>query len=326
MTAPKAVGEKAFGEVTAEPRVTATPMSHVSVEVGHLYMEDYEAGADALRRRFAQVTPWLAAASSSASTSLGVTRPRVSTCFLIDDYFSRFSTPAEIVPMLLQAAAESGITIDYLARESACAETNGISLAQLVKDHIVIDPAPGTNGIRPPFQESGWLSNGQRSPGGYSEAMDVTAGWRPPQQNAARRHSVFVDVELWDDIGDERVWSCPFLATVWQLQRLGLLRYLGRPVAQPVPYEGDLPNSWEELPAITRLNPAAQPFNAYRTVSAMSVRFLPIEVAVRTILGQVAVDGVVHDMVLRRAEDEHLRLTPEIVDRISYVFLTELHG
>ena len=41
---------------------------------------------------------------------------------VIDDYFSRFSAPAEVIPMVAAAAEQEGLRIDYLARESACAQ------------------------------------------------------------------------------------------------------------------------------------------------------------------------------------------------------------
>ena len=136
-----------------------------------------------------------------------------------------------------------------------------------------------------------------------------------------QNHSIFVDIELWSDAG-KRLWSCPFLAAVWQLQRLGLLRHLGAPIAEPrlVP-AADLLGEWERMPAIVQLDPAAAPMRAYRTFSALDSRFLPIEMAVRTILGQVGVDASVDEHVRTRAEGEGIELPNEIVGRIAYAFL-----
>jgi hypothetical protein len=53
----------------------------------------------------------------------------------------------------------------------------------------------------------------------------------------------------------------------------------------------------------------------------MAARFLPIELAVRTILGQVAVDATVAEQVRERATGEGLDLPGEVVDRIRYAFL-----
>ncbi|GAA5061025.1 hypothetical protein HNP84_008873 [Thermocatellispora tengchongensis] len=313
MTAP-------FAEDTAERRVEATPLSHVSIELGHLYMEDYAEGRDHLRERFRQVAPWARTVRESLSETLPG-RARISTCFLIDDYFSRFGSPAEVVPMVTEAAAESGLVVDYLARESGCARFGPVDLATLVLDRIVVDPAPGANGSRPPLTETGWLCNGQRGPEtAHVEAMGAQPGWRPPVQNAKRRHSIFVDVELWDAPGGERVWSCPFLAAVWQLLRLGLLRYHGKAVAVPEEPGETFPAEWDALPPLLKLNPRAAPFAAYRTVSVLSSRFLPVELAVRTILGQVAVDLEVLRQVTERARAEGVPFEDELVDRVSYVF------
>ncbi|MCT9929591.1 SCO2522 family protein [Planotetraspora sp. A-T 1434] len=310
-----------FGEVAAERRIASAPFSHVSIELGHLYMEDFEAGPERLREQFRRVAPWVRSVRASWQDRVPGRRARVSTCFLIDDYFSPFSTPAELVPMVLDAAAESDLTIDYLARESSCAESDGVELARLVEDRLVDDPAPETNGSRPPVKETGWLSNGARSPQvGAVQAMGKAQRWAPPVQNAKRGHSIFVDVELWDEAAGRRTWSCPFLAAVWQLLRLGLLRSEGRLPLRPVPREDAFPGDWDSLPAVVQLNPAATPFSAYTTLSVLSPRFLPVELAVRTILSQVAVDADVLRQVAARSESEGVRLEEELVDRISYVF------
>jgi hypothetical protein len=309
-----------FGEVSAQRQISQTPLAHVSIELGHLYMEDFVAGADRIRAQFRSVAPW----AETVRTTIPHRRPRVSTCFLIDDYFSRFSSPAELLPMVIDAAAEAGVTIDYLARESGCARNDdGQKLAELVEDRLVSEPVPGANGARPPVVETGWLCNGRRSPTTDTAAMAAPVQWRPPVQNAARRHSIFVDVELWDEDGT-RTWSCPYLAAVWQLLRLGALREYGRPVANPVRWQEDFPQDWESLPSIIQLSDSPAPFSAYRTVSILSARFLPIEVAVRTILDQVLVDPDVLQLLNSRARSEGIELAPELVDRIGYVFLADV--
>ncbi|MDH2424337.1 SCO2522 family protein [Sphaerisporangium sp. TRM90804] len=310
-----------FGEVAAERRIASSPLSHVSIELGHLYMEDFEAGPDRLRQQFRRAEPWASTARRSWQERVPGGRARVSTCFLIDDYFSRFSTPAELIPVIVETAADSGLTIDYLARESACARAGGVEPAKLVEDRLVADPPVGTNGSRPPARETGWLCNGTRSPvAGVVQAMGVAQKWRPPAQNAKRGHSVFVDVELWNDDDGERTWSCPFLAAVWQLLRLGMLRDDGRPPVVPQPRGTTFPDDWADLPPIIRLVPSAAPFAAYTTLSVLSSRFMPVELAVRTILSQVAVDAEVLGQVVSRSEDEGVPLEDELVDRLSYVF------
>jgi hypothetical protein len=325
-----------FREASAERRVASVPLAHLSIELGHLYMEDFAAGPQHLRRCFQQAAPWANAARQACAEGLQSqhsqqgrygqkgrrARARISTCFLVDDYFTRFSSPAELVPELMSAAHEAGLEIDYLARESGCADADGVTLARLVEDRLVVDPPPDTNGSRPPVAEVGWLCNGQRSPAsGAAEAMDAIQRWTPPAQNAARRHSIFLDVELWDlESNGRRRWSCPFLAAVWQLLRLGMLRHDGEGVAAAQRWEGAFPHDWDELPAVTQLNLTAAPFSAYRTLSILSTRFLPIEHAVRTILSQTAVDRDVLGQVMTRSRGEGIELPLELVDRIDYVF------
>ncbi len=321
-----------FREVAAERQVASVPLSHLSIELGHLYREDFTAGLD-LPQYFARVAPWANAGRQAYLDSLQRqhgqhgqqgrrARARVSTCFLIDDYFMRFSSPAELVPTLVSAARSVGLEIDYLARESGCADAEDVELARSVEGRLVVDPPPDTNGSRPPVTEVGWLCNGQRSPANDSgEAMDEVQPWRPPVQNSARRHSIFLDVQLWDESNNKRTWSCPFLAAVWQLLRLGMLRHDGAAVAAPQKWEGEFPDDWDKLPVVTQLNVTAAPFSAYRTLSVLSTKFLPIEHAVRTILSQVAIDRDVLDQATKRSRDENIELPPELVDRIEYVFV-----
>jgi hypothetical protein len=311
-----------FTEAVAERRVRALPLAHLSLELGHLYFEDFALGVDGLREYFQEVARWADAARATyARTMSPKGRPRISTCFLIDDYFGPLKPASEVIPMLLDAARDAGLEIDYLARESACAEADGVQLAALVEERIVADPPPHTNGSRPPVNETGWLCNGQRSPTARAaEAMQSTVSWAPPVQNAATRHSVFVDVELWNEGARGRVWSCAYLAAVWQLLRLGALRHDGQPVAVPRRLDGGYPDEWSRLPAIIQLNPTVAPFNAYRALSILPRHFLLTEQAVRTILGQIAVDQTVIEQTCARADAEGIVLPPEVTDRIDYIF------
>jgi hypothetical protein len=317
-----APGETTFQEASAQRRVQSLPFAHLSIELGHLYFEDFAAGPDGLRRHFRLIAPWVEAVRGICARSMPGRTPRISTCYLIDDYFGPSSSPAAILPDLLAVAQECGLGIDYLARESACAEADGVPLARMVEERIVADPPPDTTGARPPVTEVGWLCNGERSPAmSAAQAMETLLGWQPPAQNAANRHSIFVDVELWDERGRARTWSCAFLASVWQLVRLGVLRWHGGPVAVPQPWDGDYPEEWGRLPAVIQVNPAAAPFTAYRASSILAGRFMATEQAVRTILSQVAVDGPAAAQALDRGRAEGLTLPAELVDRIDYVFI-----
>lgn len=316
-----------FRETAAEPRTRSIPLAHLSLELGHLYMEDFEAGPETLRRHLAEVRPWAEAArATAAGHHARGARPRISTCFLIDDYFARFSSPAELVPVLLEEAERAGLEIDYLARESGCALADKVPLAESVAARLVESPPPGTYGIRPPVTETGWLANGERSPAVRTPAaMQTAVAWQPPKETAARRHSVFLDTELWSDDPDgRRTWSCPMLAAVWQLARLGLLRHEGEPVFVPQPQTGSgFPDAWDDLPPLLRLNKKAAPFAAYRTCSVLPNRFLPVEHAVRVVLDQVAVDPGALLQVTERSAGEGVALPDSVADRVSYVFHAE---
>jgi len=315
--------DTSFHEVSAEHKTQEVPYCHLSVELDHLYMEDFVEGRGQLPRRFAQLLPWYTATVAAFSTRHTISQPRVSTCFLIDDYFSELIPPAELIGPLREAADQAGLRIDYLAREAACAQSDGICLADQVVARLVSVPTQGTTGARPPTSETGWLSNGARSPSGPAEAMRPRE-WAPPLEAEARRHSIFLDVELWSENNGKITWSCPMLAAVWQLLRLGLLRDHGRSVLSPQPLPDEpLPAAWHQLPPVIKLNPDAPAFHGYRTVSLLEQRFLPIEHAVRVILSQVAQDADAMAQVSRRAAREGMPVPDDITDRVSYIFLPE---
>jgi hypothetical protein len=171
------------------------------------------------------------------------------------------------------------------------------------------------------MSQTGWLSNGQRSGSDRTaQAMEAGRGWQPPKQNGAVNHSIFVDVELYSMVDGQRIWSCPFLAAVWQLLRLGMLRDVGRPVVTPRPPVDPLPRTWAELPPVMQLNPGAEAFAAYRTQSVLAPRFHEIESAVRVILSQVAVDAEIRRQIDDRSRAEQLELPAEILDRIQHAY------
>lgn len=313
--------EAVFREFPDQSRTHSVPLSHVSLEMGHLYAEDFAHEAARLRAHFAEAGPWVDAVAVSAARATGGRRPRVSTCFLVDDYFAPFSSPADVVPALIGEAERAGLRIDYLVRESGLAEADGFPLARSVAGRLVESPPPGSNGVRPAAAETGWLANGRRSPASGPHAdPSAPSGWHPPHETAARRHSVFLDAELWDGQGAGRTFSCAFLAAVWQLLRLGLLRHHGLPVLRPHPWDGSLPGTWEELPVVLQLNPKAAPFAAYRTCSLLPSGYLPVEHAVQVILEQIQVEAEALHQVAERSAAEGVHLPDSVAERASYIF------
>lgn len=130
---------RVFSERSQGTVVENVALSHLSVEVGHFYMDDLENGEKPIFEQFKRVKPWLDAAV--ASVVRGEEKPRVSTCFLIDDYFQRWPDASQIMEKLLRLAAEAGVTIDYVARESACARRlDGFQVAELVARRILEEP------------------------------------------------------------------------------------------------------------------------------------------------------------------------------------------
>ncbi|WP_405947890.1 SCO2522 family protein [Streptomyces prunicolor] len=319
--------EPVFRETSAQPRTESVPLSHLSLELGHLHMEDLQEGPERLRAHFVAVRPWLDAARAGVAALTGGRTLRLSTCFLIDDYFTRFSTPAELLPQVLAAAEEAGLAIDYVARESGCAVAEDarlakdVQLAESVMRRLVESPPPGSNGFRPPVSQTGWLTNGERTPALRTSAAMTATVWKPPSETGAVRHSIHMDVELWDEHDERRTWSCPFLAAVWQLARLGLLRDDGRPVPHPHLWNSDgFPHEWDALPPLLQLTPSAAPFTAYFTCTVLPTRFLPVEHAVRVILDQVHADSGALQQVAQRSGREGIDIPAQIADRAFYIF------
>lgn len=318
------IADVEFREVAARHRTASIPLSHLSIELGHLYAEDFGPEFKNFDQHFERVAPWVAQARATCEAQLppGV-KPRISTCFLVDDYLTEVPNPAEVIEQLRVAAKAHNLTIDYLARESGCVEADGIPLAELVVDRLVPDPPQHTTGARPPVIESGWLCNGQRTPA-TAPAMQAQS-WAPSRENGPNAHSIFVDVELWSQVRDQRVWSCAFLASVWQLVRLGLLRHNGDAAVRPYLLDEDeaMPSDWNKLPAVIQINPKAAPFSAYRTLSVLRSQFLPVELAVRTILGQVSAEREVLDELADRSAHEGVTVADQVIQRVSYVFVSD---
>src|SRR5262249_40243158 len=139
--------EATFEQTTARRRVEAVPLAQVSVELGHLYQADYLAGPDRFQELFAAVAPW-ARAAIQGERSRGRRPPRISTCSRGPAFSPEPPPPGGVIPPLLEAAQRAGLTIDYLARESACALAGAVSPATIVEGCLVSDPVPGTNGAR----------------------------------------------------------------------------------------------------------------------------------------------------------------------------------
>ncbi len=317
-----------YTEAGSSPEPRQLALSHVSIEVGHFYMEDLLNGEERIRAQFREVARRLRAERAALHDGNNGVKPRISTCFLIDDYFRPDTDPSVILPRMLQIADECQIEIDYLAREAGCHEADGVPLAEITASMLLPEPPAGTTGARPPAQESGWLCNGQRTPAPAMQAMMPGTAWRPPEEFGKRNHTIFTDVEMWSDEvamvdgvrTERRRWSCPFLAAVWQLIRLGALRHRGEPVAEPATWTEKWPSRWSELPAVIRLTDQPQPFAAYRTISILPKPYLQIEHAVDVILSHLDLDEAVVAQTARRADAEGVGLPAQVTERISHVF------
>ena len=320
-----------FEERRGGTTVQNLPLSHLSIEVGHFYMEDLENGEEHIREQFQRVRPWYQAAR--ASVVCGEEKPRISTCFLIDDYFQYWTDAPEIMEKLLRLSNDAGVPIDYVARESACARRrDGFVVAELLAARLLAEPEPDHDtGGRPPTTVSGWLSNGRASrEADVLNPMGAHA-WDAPLEYGKRNHSIYLDVELWrdraepggdrEDILKGRLYSCPLLSAVWQLVRLGILRKDGAPALEVTDFDGEWQPEWIQLPDVVRVNPKAAPFYAYQSLSIMPQNFLPVETAVRTIIDHYLVQQDVMDSLNLRAAAKKIALPAVISERMSHHFL-----
>jgi hypothetical protein len=325
-----------YSEATEQDEPRNVQWSHLSIEVGHFYMEDLLNGEDRIREQFRRVRPWVLAATESAKAEFGETKARVSTCFLIDDYFRPDTDPPTIMKKLTKIAEETGVRIDYMAREAGCYVANGVPLAEVTAAKLLPEPPVGTNGSRPPLHETGWLCNGERSTDSEADQAMRVRPWRPPEQFGVRKHSIFLDIELWKDTVakidgrqvTQRSWSCPFLAAVWHLLRLGMLRYYGEPVAQPELWSKDdgWPERWSDMPPVIQLNHRAAPFSAFRTLSILPRYYLPIENAVEVILNHLDLEEAVVEQVVKRGSEVGVAIPRDVTRRVSHIFVEDVEN
>ncbi|WP_067664918.1 SCO2522 family protein [Nocardia miyunensis] len=327
-----------YSEATEQAKIANVELSHLSIETGHFYMKDLTDGLEPIRTQFRRVQKLVDLYTEATRAEFG-NSARVSTCFLIDDYFGPNTDPTEVLAKILGVAQEYGLTIDYLAREASCWESpqyvdgqptgHSVPLAEMIASWIVAEPVPATTGGRPPDVESGWLCNGRRSSEYDSKQAMQLSEYRPSEELGRREHSIFLDVELWNENirkdGSKNIrWSCPYLASIWQLLRLGMVRYDGGPVVQPQPRGTGWPERWWEMPSVVQLNPKAAPFAAYQTLSILPQSYLKIEHAVRMILDHVHLDEELVAQTLARGAREGVEIPRELTRRLQHVFINEV--
>ena len=193
-------------------------------------------------------------------------------------------------------------------------------------DRLVPIPTPGTDGSPPADAGDRLALERRRSPDPSRSSMKRSNAWQPPVETNARRHSVFVDVELWDEAAGKRVWSCAMLAAVWQLLRLGLLRTTagccraaaaGRAGRDGLPETGTSCRRCSSSSRGPRRSPRTAPS------SILDQRFLSVEHAVRVILSQVRQDPEAIASLADRAEREGLRPVDDVLGRVGYVFMPD---
>lgn len=281
----------------------------LSLEYAHLYLRQVteETAHEAVATTKRWVEPLL---ERYASRGLCVTK-----AVMIDDYFTREThVVEEKTNLILDACEQAEFEPDFIVYEGGCAETVERMMARLVPEPRRGDgSAEGTGST---LREE-WLSNG-KPPRAAEAAQDevsllstrpaaALAGSpvSPVHDGSSGPHSLHLDIELFRVNEGERLYACPTLAAWWQLIRLGMLRDRG---GSPT------------VPARTIVRNPDVPFPAQRTLTVLSPRFLEVEHAVRTILGQVNPPPEwLGNLRLGRDEPD----VGEPAKRIAYLFLPE---
>lgn len=329
-----------YSERGEQVQIEQVPLSHLSLEVCHFSVYQIAHDMDQVLRRLRAIVPLVDTFIAAARAEFG-SRVRVSTCYVLDDYTEPNTDPRAVLGKLLTAADETGLRIDYLARQSGCAVVvprgdgvpSGapIQLAELVAASLVAESGVSSSpGDRPAAAASGWLSNGRRS---VDEPAQQTwmVPFRPAQEFGHGDHSIFLDVRLWTRSAETvngrtetRIrWSVPMLAAVWQLLRLGVLRRGGAAVVRPqlCAPEAGFPNHWQELPEIIQLAADAPPFAAYRTMSIVPKNRVALVHSIQMILDHLDLDRAVVDQLIARGAAEQVPVTVprKLSDRVSHL-------
>jgi hypothetical protein len=312
-TAEEAVNPSGAAAEAAAREDAGIAFSDLSIEVGHVEPNSFRRGVAHLENHLRRVTPWLGPARTAwGSADSGA---RTSTCFLVDDYTAPIPPPSEVIPKLLKAAGQCDIAIDYLVRESAYAGCDALSLARYIESRTADGDSRAAGGPVRSVAPSAWLADGERRPSPVTADGSVNGD----SEQTEPSDSIFMDIRLWPGNTSGQGWSCSFLAAVWQLARLGVVNDTS--IAYGTPWEKRSLSGWNELPPVIQLNQDAAPFRAYRTVSILESRYLPIEAAVRIILKTISTEPEILNRIAARGSREDVRLPAKLTDMINYVFV-----
>lgn len=283
-----------YQESAGSDWIPSIPLSHLSVELPSLTLDDFAEGIDHLALRFERTVHWLRAALDTERLGVTSRRIRASTALLVDDYSERLDPPV-FFAMLVKAAEQVGITIDYVGRASGLADSGPPSPCESVWERL--DPAAGMR------ISDGWLADVRLT----APSFRLPRGGSSPTVVAARAFVV--------DEDGRRAWSAPMVQATWQLARLGLIR---DNVVPELLHDYELPGTWGELPVIAQLNPKAMPFAAYRAVSLTSGVLDQTVFAANTLLAHVVPDNRLVEQMRKRAAHERVAYEPAFLDRIDY--------
>lgn len=281
-----------------DPFATA-PFSEVSIELGcHFYPDEW---AEIAERGEIPPQHMEDAADVYRSRVRWYGADAVSTCLFLDGYngkLDRVIEPAYAVELLAKSAEAAKVPLHYIGSEGACAG----ELASKVLTWLIAPPPTHTNGAQEPTAEKGWVSNG----------LLPTGELREYDNNVP--HSISTAVEIFADTPPrkkqpgERIWACPYLASVWQLARLGLLPPEHMQASQEA-INAD--TTWDDLPLTIQLDPSAPPFIARRTRTILPKRYAAVVNAEALILNSLTVPTAYRK--------RHPQLPTRLADLAGYV-------
>jgi hypothetical protein len=238
-----------------------TEKAGLSIETGHFYPNAFSKNATPpLADRLERVKIWADAAESELKQETG---EEASTVYLIDDYSCNFK-PQRIIRQIIDAAKQSKLRVDYLAREGACIPLAGIVLDQLATTEVFAKDESVAH----------WFDS-------TLEAVGVGDTWEGRLQFGGEMYYKYAKNE----------WACAHLAAVWQLLRLGVLHHPDFDKPFLLKNKDELPawKKWDEVPGLIQLNPGAAPFQAHETLSILPKSYIDVENLVKKIITNLPV-------------------------------------
>lgn len=239
-------------ELLAAPS-KSLPQAHLSIEVWHTY------ASEVLRPNYLE--DMFMATKSLINARVDIAKQddpeaTVNTVFLFDDENIHSTTkPSRYYQRIRDASQAVGLEIDYIAREAAFTKWGNYVVGMLKERQIpgtfdCICDSTGTTRLKITNDDDVYRTRYNQSIPLYTDGFDK------------KGHGV-------------RKFSCPLLASLWQLERFGLFNQPMTPIDAGQSWPTT--RKWHQIPEITQINPKAAPFHAKNILSILPKHFAQVE-------------------------------------------------